>query len=186
MKSTTILYLIIVLCGGFLTGCANLETSGTQSRELPKTGQTSVTKTTPVEKANSTTQDKDILSRDYKTAETALGKAVTEKNTAVIKLGLKSPILAIKLKTAEAIKELDDVAFVPSLIETLEENQIVIDGGSETQGMHAYLKVTLVAGLAKLTGIKFNVSENPTFEEIQEVIKKSREWSAANQAEQKQ
>jgi hypothetical protein len=186
MKSTTILYLIIVLCGGFLTACANLETSGTQSQELPKTGQTSAAKTTtPAEKANAATQDKDILSRDYKTAETALNKAVTEKNTAVVKLGLQSAILSIRLKTSEAIKELDDKAFVPSLTDALEENQSILDGGSETRVMQVDLNKSLVANLEKLTGMKFNLSEKPTFEEMQQVIKKSREWCAANQAKQK-
>ena len=180
MKSTTILYSIIILSVGFLLGCANLETAGTQSQGLPKTEQTSAAKTPLVEKTTSPAQSNDILSRDYKTAENALGKALADKKNEVVKLGLQSPILAIRLKTADAVRELDDTVYVPSLIAALEDNRGIMDGGSETQNMQRDLTESLVAGLEKLTKMKFNISEQLTPEDIQEVLKKSGEWWEVN------
>lgn len=99
-------------------------------------------------------QNKEILSKDYKIAEKALNKAVFEKNKDTIRLGLKSPILEIRAKTVKEIGKLADETFVPNLIEALEENQGIIDGGSEIQVMQQELNKDIVSVLEKFDQLR--------------------------------
>jgi HEAT repeat protein len=125
-------------------------------------------------------QQNTILSKDYQIARKALDKAVLEKDLETIKLGLKNPILDIRKKTVEAMAKIGDETFVPNLIVALEQNQGIIAGGSEIQSLQNKLNEIIISTLEKLTKLKFNISEKLSSEDIDEVIRKSREWCSAN------
>lgn len=161
-----------------LFGYANPKNAGAEPRGSTRNRPASAAASTPTSTPAPAACASDILSRNFQTAEKALGQALTEKDAATIKLGLKSPILSIRLKTAEAVQDLDDKSYVPSLIDALEETCCaMIDGGTETQMMQKDLNRTLVDALEKLTKTKFNLPEDLSPRDFEEVIKRSREWS---------
>lgn len=178
MKCATNLFLIAMLCLS-LNGCSNLETGIAQTKEPSEVEQTTAQKSASIQ------NKKDILSDDYATAEKALKKSVLEKNKDTIKLGLKSPILDIRKKTAEAIAKTDEETFIPNLIEALEQNQGIIGGGSEIQSLQNELNETIVSTLEQLTKLTFKVSEPLSPEDIQKILKESREWWKIHQSKDK-
>jgi hypothetical protein len=163
----------MTLCACF-TSCTNLEPGMTQAKE-PFEIQQPATQTTPVIE-----QDNNILSKDYAVAEKALNKAFLEKNNNIVRLGLKNSILSIRLKTVEAIREINNETFVPSLIEALQENQILLEGGSEIQSFQEELNKTIISTLEQLTKLKFNLSNPISSKDIKEVLDKSQEWCKSN------
>lgn len=167
--------LLLVMLELSMTSCATLETSVAQTKEQFETERSG----TPV--SVSPKQDKAILSKDYATAEKVLNKAVLEKVRETIRLGLKSPILTIKQKIVQAAAELDDKTLILDLIEALSENQLLLEGGTETKIMQGDLNEAIIFALEKLTEIKFSVSEKVTSEDVSEILKKSREWLKNNQ-----
>lgn len=128
-------------------------------------------------------QDNEILSKDYNIAEKALSKAVKEKDKHTIRLGLKNPILTIRLKTVEAIKESDDKTFfVGDLIDALSENQLILEGGTETKIFQKELDRNIVSALEILTGLNFPRIENLSSKDIEKILKESREWLESNKS----
>jgi hypothetical protein len=169
MKSGISAVIVIVFLSGLL-GCSNYEVTTMPSKQTHKPGTENAQNTPPI------SQKDDILSRDYAVAERALDRAVVEKDSETIRLGLKNPILSIKRKAALAIAETNDVTFVPFVIEALQMNQVEMLGGTETRVLQDELNMTLVTTLAKLTNLKFAVSKKPTASEIQKVIASGQEW----------
>lgn len=108
-------------------------------------------------------QSTPILSKNYRVAKWALDKAVSEKDIATIRLGLKGFSFSIKQDAVLVIKQLDDKSFVPDLIEALDKNQGIIDGGSEVQSFQQELNITIISALKQLTDLKFSYSKgSPT------------------------
>jgi hypothetical protein len=171
-QSVTYLFIVNVLAS--ISGCNNFETGLVTTKESDKFEQVKVTH-------ESIKQTSEILSRDYATAEKALKKAVMEKDKKTILLGLKSPILTIRKKTAEAIAGLGDKMLVSELINTLSGNQILLDGGTETKIIQDDLDKAIISALEKLTEIKFEVSGRISPEDIAEILRLSREWLKNNQ-----
>lgn len=68
----------------------------------------------------------------------------------------------------------------------LEDNQSVMSGGTETEIMQQELNTAIVSALEQLTGLQFPSSENLSKDDIQKVVKQSREWWKAHQKEIKQ
>ncbi len=153
--------------------CAGFGASADRSNQTIKPEPPVVQNTPPIQK-------NEILSKDYAVAEKALNKAIEEKDVNTLRTALKSQFLPLKQKAVEAIADLNDKTFVPDLIDALEENRGVIDGGSETQIFQEQLNKTLVSTLQRLTKLKFDVSEKPTSEEMDEIVKKVREWCKNN------
>lgn len=179
MKHFASLFLLVILSVNLIS-CAvsedNLAQTGEGSKPTPTNSQRNI----------SMKQDDNILSKDYSVAEKALNKAVLEKDKETIRLGLKSPIFSIKQKTAEAIAEIKDKTFVPSLIEALEKNQGVIAGGSEAEVMQQELNKAIVYALEQLTGLQLLFSENLSADDIQRILNESREWWKTYQKEKQQ
>jgi hypothetical protein len=122
------------------------------------------------------TEQNNIISKDYLIAEKSLKKAVLEKDKKTLKVGLRSSFLTIRQKIVEAIIELNDKTFVADLIESLQANQIILDGGTETQIEQSELDRTIIRGLESLTKIDFKVSKELSIENIAEIIKRSQDW----------
>jgi hypothetical protein len=120
-------------------------------------------------------QDK-VLSKDYLKAEKALVKAIQAEDKKTIRLGLKNEILLIKKKAVTALGEIKDKQSVPDLIEVLSENQVMMGGGSEMAAMQAELNTATVLSLSRLTGLKFDVSEVLSSDDIAKVLEESRKW----------
>lgn len=121
-------------------------------------------------------QEDSISSKDYAVAEKALNKAILEKDKKTIKLGLQSRYFPIRQKTVEAIANIKDETFVPNLIKSLQGNQGIIAGGTETEVMQNDLNEVIVSALQKLTKLKFKVSKPLSTEDINEVLDKSQDW----------
>jgi hypothetical protein len=167
MKQTINISLLLILFLMGLVGCTNIETRVQYTKDM------SIAESLNLKENWQPMQENDILSKDYNIAERALNKAVNEKNKDFIKLGLKSTILAIRLKTVEAINKIADYAFVTNLIDALQENQGIIDGGSEVKIQQEDLNTAIIQGLERLTKLKFKVSKQLTAIEIEDIIKKS-------------
>lgn len=153
---------------------ANMGNSGTQN-DTYKT-QLITTVATPTNY-----QQDSILSKDYPIAKKVLDKAVLERDEATIRLGLKNNSLTFRKDVVQAVKQLYYQAFVPDLIKALEENQPVIDGGSETRIMQSDLTKAIVSALKHLTGLTFPNTENLTQGDIQKILEESRQWYRTNE-----
>lgn len=132
-------------------------------------------------------EDDSILSNEYSVAERALSRAVLEKNRATIREGLKSKFIGLKIDAVKALAEMNDKSSVPNLVEALQANQGVIDGGSETQILQNDLNQAIIRALERLTGLEFSVSKRLnkeklsrytpfSSEEIEDVVSKSGQW----------
>jgi hypothetical protein len=117
-----------------------------------------------------------ILSKDYKTAEKSLNKAIQENGKETIKLGLKSPLFPIRQKTVDEIIKMEDGVFVPNLVQALQENQGIIAGGTESDLMQKDFDRKIITALESLTKLDFEVKESLNVAKIEEIIKKSQDW----------
>ncbi|HMS40446.1 MAG TPA: hypothetical protein PKE69_09485 [Pyrinomonadaceae bacterium] len=135
---------------------------------------------TTIETSSNYQQDA-ILSKDYSVAKNALDNAVLERDETTIRLGLKNNSLIFKKDVVQAIKQLYYQAFVPDLIKALEENQAIIDGGSEMRIMQNDLTKAIVSALKHLTGLTFPNTENLSQGDIQKILEESREWYQVNE-----
>ena len=122
----------------------------------------------------------EILSKDYLKAEIALVKAIQSEDRETIRLGLKNEILQIRKKSVMALFKIKDKQSVPDLIETLSENQGELYGGSEIKEMQSDLNRAIVISLRHLTGLKFDVSEALSSDDIEKVLEESRKWWSIN------
>jgi hypothetical protein len=172
MKWTVYFLFVIFVISGI--SCTNLDTRATEIKESFITDKPAAPKSPVME------QDNNIVSKDYNTAQKALKKAALEKNKKTIKKGLESPIITIRQKTAEVILELNDVSFVPSLIDALQGNQVIIDGGTEMKLFQQDLDKAIISALEYLTKLKFNLSNPISSKDINEVLDKSQEWCKSN------
>jgi hypothetical protein len=134
-------------------------------------------------------QTTSILSSNFRVARWAFDKAVAEKDTATLRLGLQKNSLTLRLLIVKAIKQFDDRSFVPDLIQTLEENQSMMSGGSETQMAQQELRKEIIDALKHLTGLQFSYLTDESFvscfsecpsKDIQKVLQESREWWTVN------
>jgi hypothetical protein len=178
MKCIISLILLIIFLVG-LSSCTASQEGLEQTQDLSKTVQMNSLENIPMK------QDDGILSKDYAIAEKALVKAILEKDKKTIKLGLKSQFFPIKQKTVKAITEIKDKTFVLDLIIALHGNQSIFTGGTETEVMRNDLNKVVVFALEQLTGLRFHSSENLSPEDIQKILKKSREWWEINQGKDK-
>lgn len=135
-----------------------------------------------------------ILSKNYQVAKWAFDKAVLEKDKSTIRLGLKGYSLLIKRDVVQTIKQLNDKSFVPELIKALEDNQVLMSGGSETQAEQQELNKEIISALKQLTGLDFpylnDSSTIPCFKDcpskaIERVLKESQEWWKIHQDKDK-
>jgi hypothetical protein len=124
-----------------------------------------------------------ILDKDYTIAKRALDKAVLQRDKETIRLGLKRDSLDFKREVVHAIEQLKDKLFVPDLINALEGNQITMRGGTETKLLQQELNEAIVSALKKVTNINFLISDKLSTDDIQQVLKKSREWWKVNKEE---
>lgn len=124
----------------------------------------------------SSPQQNPILARDYYTAKKALDEAVQKKDLTTIALGLKGFSFEIRKDVVTEIKKLDDKSFIPDLIEALEDNQGDLSGGSEVQHLQQELNNHIVSTLEQLTGLCFSYTENSSKDDIERIVKQSREW----------
>ncbi len=167
------LILLIIFLTGF-SSCTVSQEGVAQMQDSSKPTQTNSSESLPMK------QDDKILSKDYVAAEKALVRAILEKDKETLKLGLKSQFFPIKQKTVEAITEIEDKTFVPDLINALQENQSIFTGGTETEVMQNDLNKTTVFSLSRLTGLKFDASEQLSSGEINKVLEESRKWWSIN------
>lgn len=122
----------------------------------------------------------DILSRDYSTAQRALSHAIAKGDRTVLRRGLKSQLFSIKLAVVTAVAETTDQTFVQTLLETLQNNQAIFSGGTETEALQNDLNFELIVALAKLTGMRLNVSRSVSRQQIKQAIQKSSSWHQRN------
>jgi HEAT repeat protein len=122
----------------------------------------------------------EILSKDRLKAEIALVKAIQAEDRETIRLGLKNENLLIKKKAVTSLVKVKDKQSVPDLIEVLSENQVVLNGGNEIAAMQADLNRDIVISLRYLTGLKFDVSEALSSDDINKVLEESRKWWSVN------
>lgn len=127
-------------------------------------------------KMRNSPQQNPILARDYYTAKKALDEAVQKKDLATIALGLKGFSFEIRKDVIAEIKKLDDKNFILDLIEALEVNQGDLSGGSETQHLQQELNSLLVSALEQLTGLCFSYTENSSKDDVERIVKQSRDW----------
>lgn len=118
----------------------------------------------------------EILSKDYLKTEIALIKAIQSEDRKTIRLGLKNDNLLIKKEAVMALVKMKDKQGVPDLIATLSENQGDLYGGSEIKEMQSDLNKTIVISLRYLTGLKFDVPETLSSDDINKVLVESRNW----------
>jgi hypothetical protein len=118
----------------------------------------------------------DILKKDYDAALAALDAAVSIADTQVVTSGLGNPIITIRIKSAEALKDLCDEKCVPALAARLEATRGRIDGGTEMQLFQVELKQALIAALRKITGLDLPASKDPTSREIDRIARLVRDW----------
>jgi TPP-dependent indolepyruvate ferredoxin oxidoreductase alpha subunit len=93
---------------------------------------------------------------------------------------LKSRYFPIKQKAAEAITEIKDENFIPDLIKSLDGNQGIVAGGTETEVMQNDLNKAIISALECLTKLKFNVTYPLSDENIKEVLDKSQKWCSSH------
>jgi HEAT repeat protein len=122
----------------------------------------------------------EILSKDRLKAEIALVKAIQTEDRETIRLGLKNENLLIKKKAVTSLVKVKDKQSVPDMIEVLSENQVVLNGGNEIAAMQADLNRDIVISLRYLTGLKFDVSEALSSDDINKVLEESRKWWSVN------
>gem|GEM_PF-4928722 len=97
-----------------------------------------------------------ILSNDLSIARRALDENIKQKRIIAIQMSLKSRFLDIRRGAADAIKELNDKASIPALVEALENNyQGRYTGGLEMAGRQTELTRSLLSALQTLTGLTF-------------------------------
>lgn len=165
MNNLLIVLFLVYLLGS--NGC-NVSHDG----YVPKLGPSK----TPPEFANAMNPQEGILNKNYSTAEAALNKAIKEKNNETIRLGLRSQILPIRQKTAEAISNTDVKTFVPDLVKALRENQGIISGGTETQLLQQDLNRAIITAIENLTDIQFNVTTDLSPDEVKKFIRITEKW----------
>jgi hypothetical protein len=123
-----------------------------------------------------TKEQNPILNKDYTIAKQALDKAVLQRDRETIRLGLQKKSLIFKKDVVQGIEQLNDKSFVPDLINVLENNQVAMTGGTETRLLQQELNEAIVSALKKITKLDFQFSEKISADDIQQVLKKSREW----------
>lgn len=143
-------------------------------------------------------EDDSILSCDYSTAKKALEKALQKNDKDAIRRGLKRPFsFDLKMDIAKAISQLKDKSFIPDLIDALEKNQGVFNGGTETAISQALLSRELMVTIAELTGLRFNLPDLPrpdsienfepsnyvSLDEVQRAIIQTKLWWDVNKDE---
>lgn len=129
-------------------------------------------------------QQNPIMSKDSTIARQALDKAILNKDKATIQLGLTKNSLIFKKDVVRAIEQLNDKSFVPDLIKSLEDNQVEMGGGTETKFLQKELDKAIVSALKKITELDFSANDRSSDDNIQEVLRKSREWWEVYQWEQ--
>ena len=120
------------------------------------------------------------LSKDFAVAKEALEENKKRKNVEMIRLSLGHSSLIIKRLAAEALAELRDKASVPSLVKALENNQVTLRGGTETQVMQSELDRDIVSALENLTGMGFPENVVLSSSEKKQIIERSNQWWNAN------
>lgn len=159
-----------------------------QSREWYRANETKIQEELEAEMLERR-KETPILSKNYRVARWAFDKAISEKDKSTLRVGLKGFFLSIKRDTVKAVAQLDDKSFVPDLIQTLDENQVIMSGGSETQAEQEGLNKEIISSLKRLTGLEFSyltdLSTVPCFadcpsKDIQRVLKESRGWCETN------
>lgn len=131
---------------------------------------------------NDQDQDAPILSKDYQTAKAALLKAVSEKDTSMLRIGLNTRLIHFKLEVLEAISKVGDRSMVPNVVKALEENQSFVSGGSEMQFAQRDINKAAFSALRKFTELPFEyVTEESlskrSSKQIQRLIKEAKDWS---------
>lgn len=164
-----------------------------ESREWYRTNETEIQQTLNAEMLERR-QETPILSKIYNVAKSALDKAILEKDKSTIRLGLKRNSPSFRTIVVQAIRQLDDKSFVPDLIKALEDNQVLMSGGSETQAEQQELNKEIISTLKQLTGLDFpylnDSSTIPCFsdcpsKDIERVLTDSREWWRIHQGKDK-
>lgn len=135
-----------------------------------------------------------ILSKNYNVAKWAFDKAVSENDTATIRLGLKRESLSFRTLVIQAIKKFDDKSFVLDLIKALQDNQVIMSGGSETQTEQQELNKEIIGAIRQLTGLEFPyITESSTVpcfsdcpsKDIERILMESRKWREEHKLELK-
>jgi hypothetical protein len=121
-----------------------------------------------------------ILSNDHGVATQALDKAISERDEATIRLGLKEGSLSFKKDVVRAVRNAYFQSFVPDLIEALEENRD--SAGAET-AQQQELKIAVVSALMHLTGLRFPKTEELSKTDVEKILEVSREWYQENEPE---
>ena len=97
-----------------------------------------------------------ILSNDFSIARRALDENIKQKRIIAIQMSLKSRFLDIRRGAADAIKEINNKASIPALIEALEGNYNArYTGGLEMHALKTELNRSLLSALQTLTGLTF-------------------------------
>jgi len=117
-----------------------------------------------------------VLSTKYNEASRALDEAVNARDLPVIRTALRNRSFPLKIRAAKALAALKDVDSIPSLLETLKANQVVMLGGSETQILQTQCDSTVTSALEAITGMKFKTKSPASANEIDRVIQESAQW----------
>lgn len=117
-----------------------------------------------------------VLSQDFATASQALDDAVKNRDADVVSLALGHRTLILRCKAAEALARIGDKASVPKLVDALEDNQAVQTGGAETAALQIELNAALILALKTLTEADFAETDASSKEDVQRVLRISREW----------
>jgi len=140
-------------------------------------------------RAQTTTPTAPILSKDYSVAEKALNKAVNEKDSATLALGLKAFSLEIRNRAVIELTKFDDRSLVVDLLDALKTNQTAMSGGSETEGIQRELNRSIINALTKFTDLKFDYVTNDSLQgciqpcptpEIARVMQETKAWIDMN------
>ena len=126
---------------------------------------------------------RDVLSKDYAKAEKAPKRAIERGDKRIIRLGLKNENILIKKTAVIALGKIKDKQSVPNLIQVLSDNQVVMNGGNEIVAMQTDLNRAVFFALTGLTGLKFDVSDALSSDDVNNIIKQSRMWWKVNQSD---
>lgn len=158
MKHSKIIVSVFISASMILMDCATQVTAGQEDKQMSEK----------------------VLSKEFAVAKAALEENKKRKNFKLIRLSLSHSSLTLKRQAAEALAELRDKGSVPSLIRALENNQVMLRGGTETQVMQAELDRAIVSAVEKLTGLDFPKKEILSGDEIKQIIERSNLWLNAN------
>jgi hypothetical protein len=146
---------ILLICSILfaLNACQSTITQS-QKPEFIMTSSKDAPTSTPIDHS-----DNPFLTETFEQSEKILNKAILEKNADVIRKALLSRFVSIETRAVEALTEMEDKESIPDIIQLLQTNQAIVDGGTEVQGPKNNLNKVILLSLEKLTGLKFAATE---------------------------